>query len=82
MALGIIPPIGAPLLDATSERLVDLLFDEGGSGRCLAAPDGIIIHANAEWLRAMGLTPDETIGRDVLELFPEARQAALAVGSR
>jgi PAS domain S-box-containing protein len=59
--------------------LAELLFDEAGSGRSLVAPDGTMIRANAEWLRAMGLTLDEAVGRDVLQLLPQAREAAIAV---
>ncbi|ABS26558.1 ATP-binding protein [Anaeromyxobacter sp. Fw109-5] len=73
------PPRGpAPVTAVGANALAELLFDEAGSGRCLVAPDGTVLRANPEWLRATGLTLDEAIGRDVLELLPQAREAAIA----
>jgi PAS domain S-box-containing protein len=62
--------------------LADLLFDEAGVALCLVAPDGSVIRANAEWLRSTGLTLDEILGEDVIELFPETREMTLGLHAR
>ena len=54
--------------------LLDLLFDDPATGRCLVAPDGSVLRANAEWLRGNGLALDDVLGEDVLALFPESRR--------
>jgi PAS domain S-box-containing protein len=54
--------------------LLDLLFEDPATGRCLVAPDGSVLRASAEWLRATGLELDDVLGEDVLALFPEARR--------
>ena len=60
-------------VSATSP-LLDLLFDDPATGRCLVAPDGSVLRANAEWLRGNGLALDDVLGEDVLALFPESRR--------
>src|SRR5512140_1141560 len=62
--------------------LLDVLFDDPGVGRCLVAPDGTILRANAEWLRSAGLGTDDAIGADAIALSPETRDAALAMHAR
>ena len=59
--------------------LADVLFDEPGVGRCLVAPDGSVVRANAEWLRSTGLTLEEVLGADIVNLFPETRDVAMAM---
>jgi PAS domain S-box-containing protein len=66
---------------ATS-ALTDLLFDEPGLGRCLVAPDGCVLRANAEWLRSTGLALDDVLGADVIALLPQKRELALALHAR
>ncbi len=56
--------------------LLDLLFEEPGLGRCLIAPDGRVLRASPEWLRATGLPLDQVQGADVLRLL--AGDSALA----
>jgi PAS domain S-box-containing protein len=62
--------------------LTSLLFDEAGVGLCLVAPDGTVVRANREWLRATALTADQAIGQDIVELFPETREIAVAMHAR
>ncbi|OFX25737.1 MAG: hypothetical protein A2V77_05475 [Anaeromyxobacter sp. RBG_16_69_14] len=65
-----------------SLSLTDLLFEEPGVGRCLVAPDGSILRANAEWLHSTGLSLDDVLGADIIDLFPETRDTALAMHTR
>ncbi len=62
--------------------LLNLLFDDPIVGRCLVAPDGSVLRANAEWLRATGFRLDDVLGEDVVELFPESRDMSLALHAR
>jgi PAS domain S-box-containing protein len=67
---------------AESTRLIDLLFLNAGVGLCLVAPDGIVLRANAEWLRSTGFSPDEALGADIVSLSPGTRDMALALHAR
>ncbi|MFL5300726.1 MAG: PAS domain S-box protein [Anaeromyxobacteraceae bacterium] len=67
---------------ADSSHLLDLLFDDPAVGRCLVAPDGSVLRANRAWLRSTGLAPDDVLGVDIIELFPETRDMALAIHAR
>ncbi|HET6412852.1 MAG TPA: GAF domain-containing protein [Anaeromyxobacter sp.] len=58
--------------------LTDLLFEKADVGLCLVAPDGTVLRANAEWLRSTGFTLDEVLGAEIVALFPETRELALA----
>ena len=62
--------------------LTDMLFEEAGVGLCLVAPDGIVVRANAEWLRSTGLALDDVLGANIIELFPDMRELALALHAR
>jgi PAS domain S-box-containing protein len=64
--------------ELASSALADLLFEEPGVGRCLVAPDGSVLRANLEWLRATGFSLNDALGADIIDLFPEARDVALA----
>ena len=59
-----------------------MLFGEPGVGRCLVAPDGSVLRANREWLRSTGFSLDDVLGADIIELFPETRDLALALHAR
>lgn len=65
-----------------SHSLVDLLFEKVGAGLCLVAPDGTVVRANTEWLRSIGLTDEQAVGADIIQLFPQARDMALAMHAR
>src|SRR5919201_5524084 len=65
-----------------ASALTDLLFEEPGVGRCLVAPDGSVLRANAEWLRSTGFKLDDVLGADIIDLFPETRDMALALHAR
>jgi PAS domain S-box-containing protein len=67
---------------APTATLTDLLFEKVGVGLCLVAPDGTVLRANDEWLRATGFTAEQVLGEDIVELFPEARDMALAMHAR
>ncbi|HEY6005254.1 MAG TPA: ATP-binding protein [Anaeromyxobacter sp.] len=62
--------------------LTDLLFEEPGVGRCLVAPDGSILRVNGEWLRSTGFRLDDVLGADIVGLFPDTRDMALAMHAR
>jgi PAS domain S-box-containing protein len=62
--------------------LTDVLFDEPDVGRCLVAPDGSVLRANAEWLRSTGFALDDVLGADIVDLFPETREMALSMHAR
>jgi PAS domain S-box-containing protein len=62
--------------------LVDLLFEEPSVGRCLVAPDGRVLRTNSEWLRSTGFSLDDVLGANIIELFPETRDLALAMHAR
>jgi PAS domain S-box-containing protein len=66
---------------AGTSPLLDLVFDRAGVGLCLVAPDGTIVRANAEWLRSTGFTHD-VLGEDIVALFPETRDMAIALHAR
>jgi PAS domain S-box-containing protein len=65
----------------TWTKLLDVLFEDSLVGRCLVAPDGTILRANSEWLRSTGLTP-EVFGEDIIALFPQVRDMAVALHAR
>jgi PAS domain S-box-containing protein len=72
-----------PVRHETAARaLTELLFEEPGVGRCLVAPDGSVLRANAEWLRSTGLRLDDVLGANLAGLFPETRELALAAHAR
>jgi PAS domain S-box-containing protein len=58
-----------------------VLFEDALVGRCLVAPDGTILRANSEWLRSTGF-PRDVVGEDIVALFPEVRDMALAMHAR
>ena len=62
--------------------LLDLVFNDDAVGRCLVAPDGTVLRANGEWLRSTGLSLDDVLGADILELFPATRDMAVAMHAR
>ena len=66
----------------SAPTLTDLLFDRAEVGLCLVAPDGTIRRANAEWLRSTGFSLDDVLGVDIVALFPETRDMALAMHAR
>ncbi len=66
---------------SSTSRLLDILFEEG-VGRCLVAPDGSIVRVNREWLRSTGFELDDVLGADVIALFPDTRDMALAMHAR
>ncbi|ABS24247.1 multi-sensor hybrid histidine kinase [Anaeromyxobacter sp. Fw109-5] len=60
-----------PVPTATdTDPLLDILFAHAGIGLCLVAPDGRVVRANGDWLRAMGLS-SQAVGEDVLALLGE-----------
>lgn len=67
---------------ALAASLLDVLFDESGVGRCLVGLDGTVLRVNTEWLRSAGLSHAQVMGANVIELFPEARDMALAMHAR
>jgi PAS domain S-box-containing protein len=62
--------------------LLDLLFEDRAVGRCLVAPDGQVLRASSEWFRLTGLSPDDVLGADIIDLFPDTRDVALAMHAR
>ncbi len=70
--------------DATTptSSLVDLLFDDDLADRCLVAPDGCILRANAAWLRSAGLGEEQVVGKNIDDLFPSQRDATLVMHAR
>src|SRR5512133_2389013 len=62
--------------------LTDLLFDKVAEGLCLVAPDGTVVRANAEWLRATGFTDEQVVGEDIVDLFPATREVTVALHAR
>jgi PAS domain S-box-containing protein len=66
----------------TQSALADLLFDEPIAGRCLVAPDGRVLRANAAWLRSTGLSVAQVLGANILDLLADARDVALAMHER
>ncbi len=67
---------------ALAARLLDILFDEPGVGRCLLGVDDTVLRVNAEWLRFTGLSLDQVLGANLVELFPESRDMAVALHAR
>ena len=59
--------------------LLELLFEDPLVGHCLVAPDGRVLRANREWLRATGLALDGALGANIVDLLPEERDAVLAM---
>ena len=43
-------------------------------GRCLIGPDGRVLRVNAEWLRLVGLSGEQALGKCLAELLPEERE--------
>jgi PAS domain S-box-containing protein len=71
-----------PVANIPARMLTDLLFEDAVVGRCLVTPDGTVLRANAEWLRSTGFTEDQVVGADIIDLFPETRDMALATHAR
>lgn len=65
-----------------SPTVTDLPFANPGVGLCLVAPDGTVLRANEEWLRSTGFAAGEAVGEDIVALFPETRDMALAMHDR
>ncbi len=68
--------------EVAASALTELLLEEPGASRCVVAPDGSILRVNAEWLRSTGFALEDVIGADLVELFPETRDMALAMHAR
>ena len=68
--------------ELATSALTDLLFDEPGVGRCLVAPDGSVRRANGEWARLSGSSLDAVVGANMIDLFPQARDMAVAMHAR
>lgn len=62
--------------------LSHLLFEQAGVGLCLVAPDGTVLRVNEEWLRSTGFSPEQVIGQDIIELFPDTCELATAIHAR
>jgi len=67
-------PLSSPLLSA--------VFERAGAGLCLVGPDGAILRANAEWLRATGFSAEDVAGRDLAALFPDTAPLIRALHER
>jgi len=67
---------------APSAGLLDVLFDEPGVAHCLVGVDGTVLRVNAEWLRSTGLSQDQVLGAQFVDLFPEARDITVALHAR
>jgi PAS domain S-box-containing protein len=57
--------------------LTDVLLESASVGMCLIGPDGIIVRANSEWLRATGSGLEQVSGKAIVELFPDLRDLLL-----
>jgi len=69
--------------EASAERdLLRAAFERADVGLCLVGPGNRVAMANAAWLRASGLRAEETIGHDILDLFPETRESAAPLYAR
>ena len=66
----------------TPPTLPDVLFDKADVGLCLVAPDSTVLRANDEWLRSTGFALDHVLGANIVALFPETRDKALAMHAR
>jgi PAS domain S-box-containing protein len=62
--------------------LTSLLFDRAGAGLCLVSPDGVVVKANAEWLRSTGFRDEQVVGASIVDLFPETRALAVELHAR
>jgi PAS domain S-box-containing protein len=65
-----------------SAGLLSALFEQAGVGLCLLAPDGTVLRASAEWLRATGCAAGEALGRRALDLSPEVRERLAPLHAR
>ena len=66
-----------------SKTSIDLDAQLSGPGaRCLVGPDGRVRDANDAWFSRTALARERVLGRDVIELFPEARSLFMAVHAR
>ena len=61
---------------------LDALFEGASDGLCLVAPDGTVLRANRNWLRATGLFAEQVVGADILDLFPGSRELARELHAR
>jgi PAS domain S-box-containing protein len=68
--------------DLATTALLDLLFDEAAVGRCLVAPDGAVLRANAEWARALGSSVEAVVRATLVEPFPGVVDVAAALYAR
>ena len=63
---------------AAISDLLDQVFTAVGVGLCLLDPDGLVVRANAEWSRTVGLANDQAPGRSIWDLVqsstPELRR--------
>ncbi len=59
--------------------LLEAIFGQTGVGLCLVGADSRVLMANEEWLRSTGLTAEQVLGIDILDLFPGSRQLVASV---
>src|SRR5512133_2315352 len=71
-------PMATPLTTSAT-TLTDILFERSPDGLCLVAPDGTVVRVNTEWLRSTCSAEEEVVGEDVLDLFPQTSDTALAM---
>jgi PAS domain S-box-containing protein len=66
----------------SASPLLDLLFEGDLVDRCLVAPDGTVLRANAAWFRSTGFSPDDVLGANIIDLFPGTRDMASSMHAR
>lgn len=64
-------------LDAERGRLRQMFDQAPGGIAMLEGPDHVFVLANAAFLRIIGLSAEEAIGRRVIDVLPEVRQQGL-----
>jgi PAS domain S-box-containing protein len=62
--------------------LLDLLFEDPHVGRCLLAPNGIVLRSSRTWRRSTGLEREDPSGADVARLLADTPDEALEMLAR
>ncbi len=66
--------MGSRLRLPMNEGLLAEVVARAGVGLCLLDPHNRLALANAEWLRFAGLTAEEALGHNILELLPDMQE--------
>src|SRR5512133_363479 len=58
------------------DKVLEAAISHAGFGLCLLDSDSRVVQANPGWCAAVGLSKEQALGRNILDIFPEEAEGA------